>query len=262
MMMMWLLGLAMAGEPFDWVVLNDTVMGGRSSANVEYVDSTTRVQGVVSRENNGGFASIRTRNSIDLSNNTAVEIELIGTDAPVQFVVWMGQGANLYYATPVEVNAGVQQIDFSQFASKSYGRVVSAGSLEQRRRQKVSVGILIGDGFEGPFDLTLKQLNFVGESNDKDVTFTVDSQVSMRITQVLQRAIQRGVPVYNSGNPSECAAIYQTALEDVLLFVSDDLPVDLQEDLRQTLESASSMDASDRAWAYRRQMDDLLLAFQ
>ena len=32
--MMWLLGLAMAMESFDWIVLNDTVMGGRSSATV------------------------------------------------------------------------------------------------------------------------------------------------------------------------------------------------------------------------------------
>ena len=260
MLMMWLLGLAMAMEPFDWVVLNDTVMGGRSSASVEYVDSTTRVQGVVSLENNGGFASIRTQNVIDLSNNTTVEIELVGTDAPVQFVVWTGQGANLYYATPVQPNSGVQRIDFSQFESKSYGRVVSALPLDRRNRKKVSVGILIGDGFEGAFDLTLNQLSFVGEA--KETSFTLDSQSAMRMAQVLQRAIQRGVPVYNSGNPSECAAIYQTALEDLLLLSGDSLPVELQEGIQRTLESASRMNDSDRAWAYRRQMDELLTAFQ
>ena len=257
---MWLMGLAMAMESFDWVVLNDTVMGGRSSASVEYVDSATRVQGVVSRENNGGFASIRTRSAIDLNPNTAVEIELVGTDAPVQFVVWIGQGANLYYATPVKLNAGVQRIQFSDFVSKSYGRVVSAPSLDRRNRQQVSVGILIGNGFEGEFDLILKQLTFTGEAEELD--FTLDSQVALRMTQVLQRAIQRGVPVYNSGNPSECAAIYQTALEDLFLLSGDSLPIELQQDLQQTLEAASSMSDSDRAWAYRRQMDDLLLAFQ
>ena len=101
MMLMWFMGLAMALESFDWVVLNDTVMGGQSSASVEYVGSLTRVQGVVSLENNGGFASIRTRNAIDLSSNTTVEIELGWNRCPVQFVVWMGQGANLYYSTPV-----------------------------------------------------------------------------------------------------------------------------------------------------------------
>ena len=82
------------------------------------------------------------------------------------------------------------------------------------------------------------------------------------MTQVLQRAIQRGVPVYNAGNPSECAAIYQTALEDLLLLSADSLPVQLQEDLQQTLAAAMSMNDSDRAWAYRRQMDELLMALQ
>ena len=95
-------GLAMAMESFEWVVLNDTVMGGRSSATVTYVDETVQFQGLVSLENNGGFASIRTLNSIDLSASTTVEIELVGTDVPVQFVVWTGQGANLYYATYVQ----------------------------------------------------------------------------------------------------------------------------------------------------------------
>ena len=250
----------MAVESFDWVVLNDTVMGGRSSATVEYVGSVTQFKGVVSLENNGGFSSIRTRNAVDLSNNTTVEIELVGTSAPVQFVVWTGQGANLYYATPVEPNTGLQQIEFSQFESKSYGRVVSALPLERRNRQKVSVGILIGGGFEGEFDLTIKQLNFAGEV--KGSSFTLDSQAAMRMTQVLQRAVQRGVPVYNAGNPSECAAIYQTALEDLLLLSSDALSVELQEGIQQTLESASSMSDSDRAWAYRRQIDELLFAFQ
>ena len=53
------------------------------------------------------------------------------------------------------------------------------------------------------------------------MSFTLDSQAALRMTQVLQRAIQRGVPVYNAGNPSECAAIYQTALEDLLLLSAD-----------------------------------------
>lgn len=257
---MWLMGLAMAMDSFDWVVLNDTVMGGRSSANVESVDSATRFQGVVSRENNGGFASIRTRGAIDLNSNTTVEVDLVGTDAPVQFVVWIGQGANLYYATPIQPNTGVQRIEFSDFVPKSYGRVVSAPSLDRRNRQQVSVGILIGNGFEGEFDLTLKQLTFIGEAEKLD--FTLDSQVALRMTQVLQRAIQRGVPVYNAGNPSECAAIYQTALEDLFLLSGDSLPLELQQDLQQTLEGASSLGDNDRAWAYRRQMDDLLLALQ
>ena len=261
MLLVWLLGLAMAMESFDWIVLNDTVMGGRSSATVNYVDDTVQFQGVVSLENNGGFASIRTRDAIDLSSNTTVEIELVGTDAPVQFVIWIGQGANLYYATLVQPNTGVQRVDFSEFVAKSYGRKVSAPSLDMRNRQRMSIGVLIGDGFEGEFDLTLRELQFTGTAAP-EMSFTLDSQAALRMTQVLQRAIQRGVPVYNAGNPSECAAIYQTALEDLLLLSADSLPMELQQSIQQTLEMASSLEDSDRAWAYRRRMDALLLAFQ
>lgn len=255
-----LLGLAMAKESFDWVVLNDTVMGGRSSGSVNYVEDTTQFQGVVSLENNGGFASIRTRNGIDLSSYTTVEMELIGTDTPVQFVVWTGQGANLYYSTSIQPNTGLQRVDFSEFVAKSYGRKVSAPSLDMRNRQRMSVGVLIGDGFEGGFDLTLKELQFTGTALESSLT--LDAQAALRMTQVLQRAIQRGVPVYNAGNFSECAAIYQTALEDLLLLSADYLPIELQEMIQQTLETASSLSDSELAWAYRRRMDALLLAFQ
>ena len=137
---------------------------------------------------------------------------------------------------------------------------MSAPSLDMRNRQRMSVGVLIGDGFEGEFDLTIKALQFTGHATE--VSFNLDSQAALRMTQVLQRAIQRGVPVYNSGNPSECAAIYQTALEDLLLLSADSLPIGLQQSIQKTLETASSLEDSERAWVYRRRMDALLLAFQ
>ena len=260
MMYLWLMGLAMAVESFDWVVLNDTVMGGRSSATVSAIENSIQFQGVVSLENNGGFASIRTRDTIDLSTHTSVEIELVGTDTPVQFVVWTGQGANLYYATSIQPNSGLQRVNFSEFVAKSYGRQLSAPSLDVRNRQRLSIGILIGDGFEGEFDLTVKELQFTGTASK--IPFTFDSQSALRMTQVLQRAIQRGVPIYNAGNPSECAAIYQTALEDLLLLSGDSLPIELQRSIQQTLETASTLEDSERAWAYRRNMDAILVSLQ
>ena len=112
-------------------------------------------------------------------------------------------------------------------------------SLDVRNRQRLSIGILIGDGFEGEFDLTVKELQFTGTASK--IPFTFDSQSALRMTQVLQRAIQRGVPIYNAGNPSECAAIYQTALEDLLLLSGDSLPIELQRSIQQTLETASTL---------------------
>ena len=256
MVLFWILGLAMALESTDWVILNDTVMGGRSTATIEELDSNIIFNGTVSLKNNGGFASMRTIDSVDLSAQTTVEIQLSGSNVPVQFIVWMGQGANLYYAKEVVVQSEIQSLNFVDFIPKSYGRVVAAPSLMRQDRSQVSVGLLVGDGYEGDFSLRLEQLNFVDDETARLPTMNV--QTSARITQVLQRAIQRGVPAYNSGDPRQCAAIYQTALEDLLLLASDDLPADVQENIQSVLRTTSSMSPNDQAWAYRRVMDELL----
>lgn len=45
----------------DWYVVNDGVMGGRSSSSLRFEEPGTAVfEGVLSLENNGGFASVRT----------------------------------------------------------------------------------------------------------------------------------------------------------------------------------------------------------
>ena len=246
----------MALESTNWGTLNDTVMGGRSTATIEELDSDIVFSGTVSLENNGGFASMRTIEPVDLSAQTTVQIQLSGSNVPVQFVVWMGQGANLYYAKEVTVQTGIQSLNFVDFIPKSYGRVVTASSLMREERSQVSVGLLVADGYEGDFSLRLEQLDFI---NDETARLpTINTQVSSRIAQTLERAIQRGVPAYNSGDPRLCAAIYQTALEDILLLVGDDLPVDVQRDIQAVLQSASSMNPDEQAWAYRRVMDALM----
>ena len=43
----------------NWVIVNDTVMGGRSNSRLNINDSYLSFSGILSLENNGGFASIR-----------------------------------------------------------------------------------------------------------------------------------------------------------------------------------------------------------
>ena len=44
-----------------------------------------------------------------------MEIQLSGSNVPVQFIVWMGQGANLYYAKEVVVQSEIQSLDTVDF---------------------------------------------------------------------------------------------------------------------------------------------------
>ena len=53
------LDLQQSDELDNWIIVNDTVMGGRSSAQLQQQDSGLLFTGRLSRENNGGFASIR-----------------------------------------------------------------------------------------------------------------------------------------------------------------------------------------------------------
>jgi Complex I intermediate-associated protein 30 (CIA30) len=64
-----------------WGVLNDGVMGGRSTSTVELEPGGLAFSGVVSTENSGGFASIRTRNfepALDLSAYSGFRLSVKG----------------------------------------------------------------------------------------------------------------------------------------------------------------------------------------
>jgi hypothetical protein len=79
------------------------------------------------------------------------------------------------------------------------------------------------------------------------------------LVRYLASAVDRGVPVYNDGNEGACADIYATAIEALLFSTGWDLGSDEQAYVaRAAAEASSSGSDRDRAWAYRRIIDDLL----
>ncbi|MEN9218151.1 MAG: CIA30 family protein [Gloeomargarita sp. DG_2_bins_126] len=64
-----------------WGALDDVVMGGRSRSGLRADAAGARFEGLVTTENNGGFASIRTRNlepPLDLSGATGLALRVRG----------------------------------------------------------------------------------------------------------------------------------------------------------------------------------------
>ncbi|MCC5638993.1 CIA30 family protein [Nostoc sp. CHAB 5844] len=64
-----------------WGALDDVVMGGVSSSNIQLTENTAVFAGNVSTENSGGFASVRTKNfdpPFNLSDFTGVELRVKG----------------------------------------------------------------------------------------------------------------------------------------------------------------------------------------
>lgn len=75
----------------------------------------------------------------------------------------------------------------------------------------------------------------------------------------LERAIERGVPLFNQGAPEACAAVYATALEGIANGDGWGLDGTQRENLKYQLGLAESIpDPREQAWAYRRIIDALL----
>jgi transforming growth factor-beta-induced protein len=81
--------------------------------------------------------------------------------------------------------------------------------------------------------------------------------------QTLEDAIRRGVPVYNQGQHSSCAAIYTTACRALVSGESAQLPPEVMASLQTTLDRAERIHhAGERAWALRHGIDSALASLR
>ena len=83
-----------------WGAVDDVVMGGVSQSQIRLADDRAIFTGIVSTDNNGGFASVRTRNfspPMDLSDYEGIELRIIGDGKRYKFITrcegkWDGVG--------------------------------------------------------------------------------------------------------------------------------------------------------------------------
>lgn len=72
-----------------WGAVDDVVMGGVSNSSMHLANNRAVFRGIVSTENNGGFASVRTRNfnpPLDLSDYQGIELRVIGDGKRYKFI--------------------------------------------------------------------------------------------------------------------------------------------------------------------------------
>ena len=147
-------------ETKDWSPVNDTVMGGvSSSAIVQASESVALFSGTVSLENNGGFASVRSRPQLlDLSGYQGIQVRVRGDGKRYQFRI---RTDNRYdgptYRTSFETTRGewtVHKLLFSDFVPTFRGRILkNHPPLDPTGIQ--SFGFLIADKQKGPFALEI-----------------------------------------------------------------------------------------------------------
>lgn len=144
----------------EWEVVNDTVMGGVSHAALKPGEEGTAVfSGTVSLENNGGFASTRSKpKDHGLADYAGLAIRVRGDGKKYKLGLRQdGRWDGVMYQAPFATKRGewvVVKVPFERFVPTYHGRTLN-DVPDAQADQLRSVGFLISDKQPGPFRLQI-----------------------------------------------------------------------------------------------------------
>jgi NADH dehydrogenase [ubiquinone] 1 alpha subcomplex assembly factor 1 len=145
----------------DWLVVNDGVMGGLSKSRFTLSDSKTAVfSGMVSLENNGGFASTRTKTmQFHLDGFNGILVRVKGDGKKYQFRIRTDDRLDgVSYRHLFETDKGQWQtisVPFSNCVPVFRGRILpDVGPVSPTDIQQL--GFLISDKQSGEFQLEIQ----------------------------------------------------------------------------------------------------------
>lgn len=244
-------------DSVNWSIVNDTVMGGRSSADLAWGKNGGLVwAGNLSLANNGGFVSIRsTAMNQDWSDYDGVEVILEGGGRDIQVTLQrrdMMIRAGGYRALVPTNTQGETKIfiPFSAFVLKRFGRRIQGPELTSGLANLGQKGLLMADKREGNFRIVLKSIRPVRSSTSQ--------RMAPNVADALVKAIERGVPTFNSGNAQGCASIYRDALSELEQKGNLGVGTWASQTANQALIQARRQASVDAAWTLRRAMDGIL----
>ena len=148
-----------------WQVVNDDVMGGMSQSGFRLANSVALFQGEVSLENNGGFASVRSLPARhDLAGCDAFVVRVRGDGRSYKFTARSFDSA--IYQTVFATENGEweeHRLPLAEFVPTFRGRILS-GEPPLDPAKVTSVGFLISDKQEGPFQLEVAWIKATGSA--------------------------------------------------------------------------------------------------
>lgn len=148
------------GTAENWYAINDGVMGGVSSGRITGTDEgTVMFEGQVSLENNGGFASVRSRpRPLDLTGYDGLRLRVRGDGNRYKINFKTAESFDgLLYRAVFHTQPGRWQtieIPFSEFEPTYKGRVVDNAPAADLSRVR-SLGMMISDKQAGPFAIEI-----------------------------------------------------------------------------------------------------------
>lgn len=150
------------GDPCEphWVVVNDGVMGGRSSGELHIEHGSLRFSGMLSLDRNGGFSSVRTVDFVaDLSDFSAVVLRVLGDGRHYQLRLQTDaeiRGIRVSYGAEFNAAAGKWaevRIGFNSLQPSVRGTLLKEPPFNPSMVRQI--GVLIADKREGPFLLSI-----------------------------------------------------------------------------------------------------------
>jgi hypothetical protein len=147
-----------------WQVVNDDVMGGVSTSRFELTNGFAVFRGVVSLENNGGFASVRAWPTPSaLREATEFILRVRGDGRRYKFTARMDASFDgpLYQIAFTTSKDEWQEVrlPLKEFVPTFRGRVLGA-EPPLSANKVTSVGFLISDRQEGPFRLEIAWIKY------------------------------------------------------------------------------------------------------
>ena len=148
----------------DWYIINDGVMGGRSSSSFDLKKDHLHFAGTISLENNGGFASLRSPwNKYNLKGKKSVTIKARGTGGQFSLILeknrewWLPTYKYTFEPTSEWQEFTVDLKDLVEYTVQGKtGKKLGKDGIEDIIR----IGIIKYDGKAGPFELEIDELIF------------------------------------------------------------------------------------------------------
>jgi NADH dehydrogenase [ubiquinone] 1 alpha subcomplex assembly factor 1 len=159
-------------EKENWRIVNDIVMGGVSQSEIIVTDDSTAIfQGMLSLENNGGFASVRTNpEDYKMAGYTAITARVRGDGRTYQLRLRTDDRFDgISYRSEFQTTDRewiTLRLPFSEFVATFHGqRVPDAPVLDPGKIRQI--GFLISDKKEGSFRLEIDWIGAYMEGEDR-----------------------------------------------------------------------------------------------
>jgi len=148
-----------------WQIINDNVMGGMSNSKISFTENSMLFEGVISLQNNGGFASVRSPiRNMDLSKYTKVKMRYKSSIRNFDLIF----SNDLKYYNPkykLGFSPKTENWETKEFLLKDaietrMGQPTGASISDQNLKNIIRFGFILSDKREGSFVLEIDYLEF------------------------------------------------------------------------------------------------------